>query len=100
MHNGIDIGIPIGTPVKAADGGTVQFSGRMGTYGNLVIIDHGEGFTTYYGHNSQNLVSKGDKVHKGQTIAMSGNTGRSTGPHLHFEVRKFGAPVNPTNYLK
>lgn len=100
MHNGIDIGIPIGTPVKAADGGTVQFSGRMGTYGNLVIIDHGEGFTTYYGHNSQNLVSKGDKVHKGQTIAMSGNTGRSTGPHLHFEVRKFGTPVNPNNYLK
>ncbi|MGI6702586.1 MAG: peptidoglycan DD-metalloendopeptidase family protein [Clostridia bacterium] len=100
MHNGIDIGIPSGTPVKAADGGTVIFSGRQGTYGNLVIIDHGEGFSTYYGHNSQNLVSRGDKVHKGQTIALSGNTGRTTGPHLHFEVRKFGTPVNPNNYLK
>jgi murein DD-endopeptidase MepM/ murein hydrolase activator NlpD len=99
-HNGIDIALPTGTPVKAADGGTVTFSGRQGTYGYLVIIDHGEGFTTYYGHNSKNLVSKGDKVHKGQTIAMSGNTGRSTGPHLHFEVRKFGVPVNPNNYLK
>ncbi len=99
-HNGIDIALPNGTPVKAADGGTVTFSGRQGTYGYLVIIDHGEGYTSYYGHNSKNLVSKGDKVHKGQTIALSGNTGRSTGPHLHFEVRKFGVPVNPINYLK
>ncbi|HZX46789.1 MAG TPA: M23 family metallopeptidase [Clostridia bacterium] len=99
-HNGIDIALPNGTPVKAADGGTVTFSGRQGTYGYLVIIDHGEGYTSYYGHNSKNLVSKGDKVHKGQTIALSGNTGRSTGPHLHFEVRKFGIPVNPINYLK
>ncbi len=99
-HNGIDIGIPEGTPVKAADGGTVKFSGRQGDYGNLVIIDHGEGFETYYGHNSKNLVSKGDKVFKGQTIAMSGSTGRVTGPHLHFEVRKFGVPANPLNYLQ
>ena len=99
-HNGIDIALPIGTPVKAADGGTVTFSGRQGTYGYLVIIDHGAGYSSYYGHNSKNLVSKGDKVHKGQTIALSGNTGRSTGPHLHFEVRKFGVPVNPINYLK
>ena len=99
-HNGIDIALPIGTPVKAADGGTVTFSGRQGTYGYLVIIDHGAGYTSYYGHNSKNMVSKGDKVHKGQTIALSGNTGRSTGPHLHFEVRKFGVPVNPINYLK
>lgn len=99
MHNGIDIGIPTGTPVKASDGGTVVFSGRQGNYGNLVILDHGEGFTTYYGHNSELLVSKGDKVHKGQTIAMSGNTGNTTGPHLHFEIRKFNVPVNPMNYL-
>jgi len=99
-HNGIDIALPTGTPVKAADGGTVTFSGRQGTYGYLVIIDHGAGYTSYYGHNSKNLVSKGDKVHKGQTIALSGNTGRTTGPHLHFEVRKFGVPVNPINYLK
>ncbi len=99
MHNGIDIGIPEGTPVKAADGGTVVFSGRRGELGNLVIIDHGEGIETYYGHNSKNLVSKGDKVFKGQTIAMSGSTGKVTGPHLHFEVRKFGVPGNPRNYL-
>ncbi len=99
-HNGIDIALPTGTPVKAADGGTVTFSGRQGTYGYLVIIDHGAGYSSYYGHNSKNLVSKGDKVHKGQTIALSGNTGRTTGPHLHFEVRKFGVPVNPINYLK
>jgi murein DD-endopeptidase MepM/ murein hydrolase activator NlpD len=99
-HNGIDIGLPVGTPVKAADGGTVKFSGKYGGFGNLVIIDHGDGYESYYGHNEKNLVSKGDKVHKGQTIALSGNTGNSTGPHLHFEVRRFGAPVNPLNYLK
>ncbi len=100
IHNGIDIGVPTGTPVKAADGGTVVFCGKQGTYGNLVILDHGAGFSTYYAHNSEFLVSKGDKVHKGQTIAMSGNTGRTTGPHLHFEIRKFNVPVNPLNYLK
>lgn len=98
-HNGIDIALPTGTPVKAADGGTVTFSGRQGTYGYLVIIDHGEGYTSYYGHNSKNLVSKGDKVHKGQTIALSGNTGRSTGPHLHFEVRVNGVTEDPMKRL-
>ncbi len=100
IHNGIDIGVPTGTPVKASDGGTVVFCGNQGTYGNLVIIDHGAGFSTYYAHNSELLVSKGNKVHKGQTIALSGNTGKTTGPHLHFEIRKFNVPVNPVNYLK
>jgi murein DD-endopeptidase MepM/ murein hydrolase activator NlpD len=99
-HNGIDIALPTGTPVKAADGGIVKFSGKYGGFGNLVIIDHGDGYESYYGHNDKNLVSKGDKVHKGQTIALSGNTGNSTGPHLHFEVRRFGVPANPLNYLK
>lgn len=99
-HSGIDIGIPIGTPVKAADGGKVIFSGTKGGYGKCVIIDHGANIQTLYAHNSKLLVKKGDKVFKGQTIANSGNTGRSTGPHLHFEVRKNGTPVNPTKYVK
>lgn len=98
-HTGIDIALNVGTPVKAADGGTVKFSGRYGGYGLLVIIDHGGGYETYYGHNSKLLLKKGDKVYKGQTIALSGSTGNSTGPHLHFEVRKFGVPMNPTKYL-
>ena len=100
MHEGIDIAAKIGTPVNAADGGKVIFSGTSGAYGKLVKIDHGGGFVTYYAHNSKLLVSKGDKVFKGQKIAESGNTGRSTGPHLHFEVRKNGKPVNPLSYVK
>lgn len=99
QHTGIDISVPVGTPVKAADGGTVTFSGRYGDYGNLVIIDHGDGYETYYGHNDQLMVSKGEKVFKGQTIALSGKTGRVTGPHLHFEVRRFGVPADPMKYL-
>jgi len=99
-HEGIDIGMPVGTPVKAADGGKVIYSGYRGAYGYLVIIDHGANMQTYYAHNSKLLVKRGDKVFKGQTIAHSGNTGRSTGPHLHFEVRKNGTPVNPLNYIK
>lgn len=98
-HEGIDIGMPTGTPVKAADGGKVTFAGWRGAYGYLVIINHGANMETYYAHNSKLLVKKGDKVFKGQTIAHSGNTGRSTGPHLHFEVRKNGTPVNPTKYI-
>lgn len=99
-HTGIDIGLPTGTAVKAADGGKVIFSGTKGAYGKCVIIDHGANIQTLYAHNSKLLVKKGDKVFKGQTIANSGNTGRSTGPHLHFEVRKNGTPVNPTQYVK
>ncbi|MBA1334691.1 MAG: hypothetical protein HPY66_2595 [Firmicutes bacterium] len=99
QHTGIDISVPVGTPVKAADGGTVTFAGRYGDYGNLVIIDHGDGYETYYGHNDELMVSKGDKVFKGQTIALSGKTGRVTGPHLHFEVRRFGVPADPMKYL-
>lgn len=99
-HNGIDIGLATGNDVKAADGGVVVFSGTKGGYGKCVIIDHGGNLKTLYAHNSKLYVRKGDKVFKGQTVAASGNTGVSTGPHLHFEIQKNGTPVNPRNYLK
>ncbi len=99
-HNGIDIGIPIGTDVKAADGGVVVFSGTKGGYGKAIVIDHGANMQTLYAHNSKLHVKVGDKVFKGQIIATSGNTGRSTGPHLHFEIKKNGVPQNPTKYIR
>lgn len=98
-HSGIDIGADYGDAVAAADGGTVIFSGWMGGYGNAVIIDHGNGISTLYAHNSELLVEEGTRVRKGQTISRVGSTGYSTGPHLHFEVRENGTPVSPMNYL-
>jgi len=98
-HSGLDIAVPYGTEVKAADGGTVTFSGWKGNYGNLVIITHDNGTQTYYAHNSELLVDKGDKVYQGQSIAEAGSTGRSTGSHCHFEVRVDGKTKNPYNYL-
>ena len=98
-HGGIDIAVPYGTSVKASDGGTVVFSGYRGTYGYLVIVDHGNGVQSYYGHNSKLLVSAGDKVYQGQSIARAGSTGRSTGNHCHFEIRINGTRVNPLSYL-
>jgi murein DD-endopeptidase MepM/ murein hydrolase activator NlpD len=98
-HEGIDIGLPVGSDVKAADGGVVTFAGYSSSYGYYVMIDHGGNITTLYAHCSKLLVSKGTKVYQGQLIAYSGNTGRSTGPHLHFEVRVNGTPVNPRNYV-
>lgn len=98
-HNGIDMGCPQGSPVLAADGGTVTRAGYNGSFGYLVVIDHQNGMETYYAHNSELLVSVGDKVFQGQQISRSGNTGRSTGPHLHFEIRVNGSPTNPRNYL-
>jgi murein DD-endopeptidase MepM/ murein hydrolase activator NlpD len=98
-HNGIDLACPTGTNVYAADGGIVTWAGYKGTFGNLVIINHQNGYETYYAHNSQLLVSVGDEVYEGMHIAESGNTGRSTGPHCHFEVRTGGVPYNPRNYL-
>ena len=95
-HSGIDIGVDEGTPVHAADGGTVVWSGWMGGYGYAVVIDHGNGMSTLYGHNSELAVSEGQDVSKGQVIAYTGN---STGPHVHFEVRISGDPVDPMGYL-
>ena len=102
-HGGIDIATSYGTNIAAADGGTVVFAGRatgsMWSYGNLVIVDHGNGKQTYYGHCSSVLVSAGDKVYQGQPIAKVGSTGRSTGNHCHFEVKINGTSVNPLSYL-
>lgn len=100
FHAGLDLGVNTGTSVKAASGGTVTFSGNGGGYGLLVKISHANGYETRYAHNSKLLVKAGDKVTTGQVIALSGNTGNSTGPHLHFEVRKAGVALNPVNYLR
>lgn len=98
-HKGIDIANSYGTPICAADGGTVTYAGWMSSYGYLVKINHGNGYETYYAHNSSLLVSVGDKVYKGQQIARMGSTGNSTGNHCHFEIRYNGVPKNPLNYL-
>ncbi len=98
-HQGIDYEVGQGTTVKAARGGRVSYAGAQGTYGLLVVIDHGSGVTTKYAHLSRITVSIGDDVQAGQTIGLSGSTGRSTGPHLHFELRKDGKAIDPTPYL-
>lgn len=98
-HSGIDIGNSYGTSIYASDGGTVTYSGWMSGYGYLIIIDHGNGYQTYYGHNSSLVASLWQKVHKGQLIARMGSTGRSTGNHCHFGVKFNGTFVNPLNYL-
>lgn len=99
FHYGIDLAAPTGTTVRASDGGTVIFAGWSGGYGNLVVIDHGDGITTKYGHNSSISVSEGQKVSQYQEIAKVGSTGQSTGPHCHFEIRFDGTPANPLNYV-
>lgn len=100
-HKGIDIAGSYGSNIVAADGGTVVYAGyNSGGYGYLIKIDHGNGYQTYYGHNSRLLVSVGDKVAQGTVIAKMGSTGRSTGNHCHFEIRKNGTAVNPLSYLK
>ena len=98
-HKGIDIAVPRGTPIYAADGGTVTYSGWMSGYGYLVQIAHGNGYVTRYGHNSSLTVSVGQHVYKGQQVARAGSTGNSTGNHCHFEVRYNGVAKNPLNYL-
>ena len=98
-HGGIDIPAPSRTPIVAAEAGTVILSQWHGGFGNTVIISHGNGLTTLYAHNIQNLVRVGDQVARGQQIALVGTTGHSTGNHLHFEVRQDGTPVNPLPFL-
>ena len=99
MHKGIDIAAPTGTDIVAMADGVVIFSGRKSGYGNIVELRHPNGLETRYAHNSRNVVKEGDVVRKGAVIAKLGSTGRSTGPHVHFEVRRNGEAVNPMQYL-
>ena len=99
FHNGVDIPAAYGSAIYAADGGTVIISERHYSYGNYIVIDHGNGLTTLYAHNTKNLVKVGDVVDRGQQIATCGSTGDSSGNHCHFSVRVDGSPVNPMNYI-
>ena len=99
LHEGIDIAAATGTPIWAAAAGTVIYAGWLGGYGNLVVVDHGNGLATAYAHASAILVSVGQSVAQGETVALVGSTGNSSGPHLHFEVRINGAAVDPLLYL-
>ncbi|MBC7824121.1 MAG: peptidoglycan DD-metalloendopeptidase family protein [Candidatus Parcubacteria bacterium] len=99
FHSGVDFGADYGSTIRAADRGVVIFAGWYGGYGNAVIIDHGNNITTLYGHSSGLYVSEGQAIERGQPIAAVGSTGLSTGPHLHFEVRQNGEPVDPMAYF-
>jgi murein DD-endopeptidase MepM/ murein hydrolase activator NlpD len=99
FHSGIDIGAPIGTEVKAPAPGTVVFAGRQAEYGVTLIIDHGNDTKSLYGHLSKLNVTADQKIQRGDLVAFSGNTGRSSGPHLHYEIQVRGQPVNPNTYL-
>ena len=99
MHEGIDIGCAYGTPNRAAASGTVIYSGWLGGYGNLIVVDHGNGLSTAYAHASTLLVGVGQSVSQGETVSLVGSTGNSSGPHLHFEVRVNGSAVDPLAYL-
>ena len=99
IHTGIDIGVSYGTPIHAAASGQVIYAGWMEGYGNLVFIDHGRGISTGYAHQSSIAVSNGQSVTQGQVIGYVGCTGHCFGPHLHFEVRVNGTPVDPLGYL-
>ena len=99
FHEGLDIATKYNVPVKATAKGVVVFSGRKAGYGKTVIIDHGYGYITKYGHNNKLLVKAGDKVEKGDVISEVGSTGRSTGPHVHYEVLVNGIPVNPLKFI-
>jgi len=99
FHKGLDFAGKKGSEVVTVGDGVVSWAGKRSGYGNLIEINHGNGYTTRYGHNQKHLVQVGDKVKKGQQIALMGSTGRSTGPHVHFEVRQNGKTVNPSKYI-
>jgi murein DD-endopeptidase MepM/ murein hydrolase activator NlpD len=100
FHSGLDMAAPLGTKIHATTDGHVTFTGWKGAYGNTIDLEHGFGFGTRYGHLSKILVKQGQAVKKGQVIAVQGSTGRSTGMHLHYEVRYNDKPINPKNFLK
>lgn len=99
MHEGLDIANRPGTPIHAPADGTCIFAGTKSGYGQTVVLDHGYGLETWYGHTRKILVHNGQKVHRGDVIALLGNSGRSTGPHVHYEVRVHGTPVDPLSYI-
>jgi len=99
IHEGLDIGVWYNTPVLATADGIVKYAANNGGYGLLVVIEHGYGYETRYGHLNKTLVKKGERVYKGDIIALSGNSGRSSGPHLHYEVRTNNIPQNPRKYI-
>jgi murein DD-endopeptidase MepM/ murein hydrolase activator NlpD len=99
-HQGIDIVVPKGTPVRCALDGRVRSAGWDDVYGNLIVVEHGDTLKTLYGHNDKVLVKEGDRVTKGQVIGLAGSTGKSTAPHVHFEILRKGLPVDPVAYVK
>lgn len=100
FHTGIDIANDMGTPIHTTADGRVAYAGWEGGYGKLVVVEHGQGFSTYYGHLSQIKVAQGDIVRRGDVVGLMGQSGDATGPHLHYEVRIYNAPVDPTKYLQ
>jgi murein DD-endopeptidase MepM/ murein hydrolase activator NlpD len=99
LHTGMDFAVGYGTPIHASDSGTVIYATWMGGYGNVIIVDHGRGISSLYAHQSSLAVGTGTRVTRGQVIGYVGSTGFSTGPHLHFEIRVNGTPVDPMGYL-
>ena len=100
FHSGIDIATSPGTPISATADGIVSFSGWNGGSGNLVVLEHGFGFSTFYAHNKKNIVKVGQKVRRGDVIGYIGSTGNATGPHIHYEIWKNGRSVNPNKYIE
>jgi murein DD-endopeptidase MepM/ murein hydrolase activator NlpD len=99
FHEGLDIAAPYGTPILATADGVVTFAGPLAAYGNVVFLDHGRGFATFYGHNATNRVREGQRVHRGDVVAYIGTTGRTTGPHVHYELHINGSISNPLKYV-